>query len=105
MRPYRIKHVPTGLYYDPGEVNLTKNGKVYTTSVRAFSCFTSGYIPVKARANSTLHKSTKDIIQWEKVTYYPSRVYARIPVEQFIKERYENNINRRRVCPIDSVGS
>ena len=29
--PYRIKHEPTGLYYKPGSINLTKNGKVYIT--------------------------------------------------------------------------
>ena len=86
MRPYRIKHVPTGLYYKPGEVNLSKNGKVYTTGVNAFSYFTCGYIPVSARANSKLQTSTKGVIQWEKITYYPSRVSARIPIEQFVKE-------------------
>ncbi|MDE6649783.1 MAG: hypothetical protein K2K45_07620 [Muribaculaceae bacterium] len=86
MKPYRIKHVPTGLYYKPGEVNLTKNGKVYTTGVNAFSYFSHGYIPVSARANSKLHTSTKDVIQWEPTAYYPSRVSARIPIDQFIKE-------------------
>ena len=86
MKPYRIKHVPTGLYYKPGEVNLTKNGRIYTTEVNAFSYFSCGYIPVKARANSKLHTSTKGVIPWEKTAYYPSRVSARIPIEQFIKE-------------------
>ena len=86
MRPYRIKHIPTGLYYKPGEVNLTKNGKVYTTGVNAFSYFTDGYIPVSARVNSKLHTSTKGVIQWGKTAYYPSRVSAKIPIEQFIKE-------------------
>ena len=86
MKPYRIKHVSTGLYYKPGEVNLTKNGKVYTTGVNAFSYFTCGYIPVSARANSKLHTSTKGVIQWGKTAYYPSKVSARIPIEQFVKE-------------------
>ena len=86
MKPYRIKHIPTGLYYKPGEVNLSKNGKVYTAEVNVFSYSTRGYIPVSARANSKLHTSTKGVIQWEKTAYYPSRVSAKIPVEQFIKE-------------------
>lgn len=86
MNPYRIKHVPTGLYYKPGEVNLTKNGKIYTTGVNALSYFSRGYIPVSARANSKLHTSTKGVIQWEPTAYYPSRVSARIPIDQFIKE-------------------
>nr|DAG99789.1 MAG TPA: hypothetical protein [Crassvirales sp.] len=31
MRPYRIKHKPTGLYYKPSSkgTNLSKEGKVY----------------------------------------------------------------------------
>lgn len=86
MTPYRIKHVPTGLYYKPGEVNLSKNGKVYTTATNAFSYFTCGYIPISAREGSKLHLSTKDKIMWEPVKFYPSRVTARIPIEQFIKE-------------------
>lgn len=63
MKPYRISHVPTGVYYRPGEVNLTKNGKVYTMGVNALSYYSHGYIPVSARANSKLHTSTKGIIQ------------------------------------------
>lgn len=31
MNPYRVKHIPTGLYYKPGETNLSKNGKIYQT--------------------------------------------------------------------------
>lgn len=86
MKPYRIKHVPTGLYYKPGKVNLSKNGKVYTTGVNAFSYFTCGYIPVSARKGSKLHTSTQDLIAWETKTYSSWEVSARIPIEQFIKE-------------------
>lgn len=39
MRPYRIKHIPTGLYYKPGEVNLTKNGKCsFQSSANRHAC-------------------------------------------------------------------
>lgn len=31
MIPYRIKHKATGLYYKPGNPNLSKIGKVYMT--------------------------------------------------------------------------
>lgn len=86
MRPYRIKHVPTGLYYKPGKVNLTKNGKVYTTGVNAFSYFSSGYIPVGARKGSKLHISTQDKIHWLPVTYKSYKVSACIPIGQFVKE-------------------
>ena len=87
MKPYIINHVPTGLYYKPGgEVNLTKNGKVYTTGVNAFNYFTRGYIPVGARKGSKLHLSTQNIIAWLPVAYYSWKVSACIPIEQFVKE-------------------
>ena len=32
MKPYRVKHVPTGLYYKPDEPQLSeKGGKIYTS--------------------------------------------------------------------------
>ena len=86
MKPYRIKYVPTGLYYKPGEVNLSKNGKVYTTGTNAFSYFSRGYIPVSARKGSKLHMSTQDIIRWLPTAYYSWKMSAQIPIEQFIKE-------------------
>lgn len=86
MKPYRIKHVPTGLYYKPGEVNLSKNGKVYTTGVNAFSYFTRGYIPIGARKGSKLHTSTQGLIAWIPTAYKPWKLSACVPIEQFIKE-------------------
>ena len=86
MKRYRIKHVPTGLYYKPGEVNLSKNGKVYTTGVNAFSYFSCGYIPVGARKGSKLHISTQNIIRWLPTAYYSWKVSSQIPIDQFIKE-------------------
>lgn len=39
MKAYRIKHIPTGLYYQPtkGGSNLSVKGKVYLTNVTRFS--------------------------------------------------------------------
>lgn len=54
MKPYRVKHVPTGLYYKPAIPQLSENGgKIYTTSnniiqyAKAFG--TTIYIPVNSR--------------------------------------------------------
>lgn len=48
MRPYRIKHKPTGLYYypGPGRTNLTFKGKVYKTKQNAFDYYWDGLIPI-----------------------------------------------------------
>ena len=32
MNLHRIKHIPTGLYYKPGENNLSEKGKIYLTN-------------------------------------------------------------------------
>lgn len=37
MEPYKIKHRPSGLYYQPGPINLGKRGKVYTTNQSVLS--------------------------------------------------------------------
>lgn len=43
MKPYRLKHKPTGLYYTPvkgryeNQSNLSKNGKVYLNKINALT--------------------------------------------------------------------
>lgn len=36
MKLYKLKHIPTGLFYTPsrGSGNLSKNGKIYTSKPR-----------------------------------------------------------------------
>lgn len=36
---YRIKHKPTGLYYKPGDTNLSKKGKIYTSGGNVLSYY------------------------------------------------------------------
>ena len=86
MNPYRIKHIPTGLYYKPGDVNLSKNGKVYLSGVSALSTYSEDYIPVHVRTNSQLHKSTEGKIAWRPAYSKSWMVYAKIPKAEFIKE-------------------
>lgn len=48
MRPYRIKHIPTGLYYYPGtgRTNLTFRGKIYKTKQNVFGYYRWSPIPI-----------------------------------------------------------
>lgn len=32
IKLYRLKHKPTGLYYQPGNINLSMKGKIYTSN-------------------------------------------------------------------------
>lgn len=87
MKPYRIKHIPTGLYYKPGVSNLSKNGKVYMTSGNILTYTdTPPYVVVSIRVASKIYKETKDYISWVSQTYGRNLMTARISKNQFEKE-------------------
>lgn len=86
MKPYRIKHIPTGLYYKPGEVNLSKTGKVYQTANNILTYVCRGVVLVEVTKGSKIHEATKDKIQWEPSRYHPWHVIAKLPITEFEKE-------------------
>lgn len=59
----------TGLYYKPGETNLSKTGKVYQTGGNILTYVCRGVVPVEVRKGSKIHESTKDRIQWEQARF------------------------------------
>ena len=82
---YRIKHIPTGLYYANG-YKLSKKGKIYTKKgdnilEKDYSQETHGNKDSKSNArkgyiniliqspDSPIYKMTKDIIKWEECRY------------------------------------
>ena len=69
MKPYRMKHVPTGLYYQPHKhrgSHLSKVGKVYQRSYNGVENGNYGHktFQVLCQRDSTIHKKTKDILEW-----------------------------------------
>lgn len=86
MNPYRIKHIPTGLYYKPGKVNLSKTGKVYQTVKNILTHVSRGVVFMEVRKDSKMYESTKDKIQWEPARFHPWHVAAKLPITEFEKE-------------------
>lgn len=86
MKPYRIKHIPTGLYYKPGEVNLSKTGKVYQTAGNILTYVSRDVVLVEVRKGSKIYEATKDIIRWEPTKFHPWHVIAKLPITEFEKE-------------------
>lgn len=86
MKPYRIKHIPTGLYYKPGEVNLSKTGKVYQTANNILTYVSRDAVLVEVSKGSKIHEATKDKIQWESSRSRPWHVVAKLPITEFEKE-------------------
>lgn len=90
MKPYRVKHIPTGLYYKPvGSTynNLSKSGKIYWTKSNVLN--TDIYerngkrcIGIHIATDSPIHKRTQNIINWEK-SYNTRKQIAWIPIEEF----------------------
>lgn len=86
MNPYRIKHIPTGLYYKPGKLNLSKKGKVYMDGSSVLSSAGSDSIIVSIRKCSKIHEATKDRIQWELARFMYGYMIAKLPITEFEKE-------------------
>lgn len=78
IQPYKLKHVPTGLYYQPHKhrgSNLSKRGKIYQTSTNGLSSAIKYHernpeseqlkkFSVYVEKGSVIHKMTLDTLNW-----------------------------------------
>jgi len=79
---YKVKHIPTGLYYQPHKhrgSNLSKRGKVYQTQTHglssAFRSFKTNpdgnnghnsLFTVYCQKDSSIYNATNDILVWQE---------------------------------------
>lgn len=90
MKPYRMKHIPTGMYYQPHKFrgsNLSQKGKIYQTAVNGVSSSISGghkILMVYVREGSIVHKKTKGILLYSPYEYM--QVKAETRFEDWVKE-------------------
>lgn len=68
MKPYRIKHIQSGLYYKPStssKNNLSENGKIYTTKRNVLNMPNSHeLIRIVVESKSRIYNKTKSLIDW-----------------------------------------
>lgn len=88
MKPYRLKHIPTGLYYKPNSSNtLSKKGKIYQTKGNVITYLNSTSIEIYCIKDSTIHKLTKDVLNWIDLGYIiGSKLYFETKVSDWEKE-------------------
>ena len=87
MNPYRLKHKPSGLYYQPikGGSNLGTRGKVYLTDANGLTGQRDPML-ISVQNNSLAYKKSKDILPWEKSTCFYERMICYVPHSDFEKE-------------------
>ena len=91
MKPYRLKHVPTGYYYQPKKhmgSHFSKNGKVYLTKANGLNDVPESFttFTVYAYYDSSVYKKTKETLPWVKCNYDRCYYYLVTMKSDWIKE-------------------
>lgn len=90
VKPYRIKHKASGLYYQPAinHSNLSKKGKVYMTNNSPLMLNDSyDYIDISVRKGTKLHNILEKLMPLKGVKRsYGAEVCYRVPKSEFEKE-------------------
>lgn len=93
-RPYKIKHVPSGLYYQPYKhrgSNLSKLGKIYQTknNILSLGYFSDGsprkILTVFADKDTRIFKDFKSVFDWQESSSY-NQVKVDTNANDWIKE-------------------
>ena len=89
---YKLKHVPTGLYYQPhkhGGSNLSKRGKIYQTATHGLS---STYrskdktFSIYTQKDGIVYRQTKDILNYRECRWSYNQMIAETNVVDWIIE-------------------
>lgn len=79
MKPYKLKHIPTGLYYQPNKhkgSNFSKRGKIYQTknNILSLAFHSDGSsrkeLYIFAYVDTLIYKEFKDKLVWEESSGY-----------------------------------
>lgn len=93
MKPYRIKHIKSGFYYQPAKggyhkSNLSTKGKVYLTNINPLCSKGVDYIWIEVNKSTKIYKklveqgiftSTDETDRYGNISY-------KVPKDQFIIE-------------------
>lgn len=94
MKAYRLKHIPTGLYYQPskGGNNLSERGKVYLTNANPLSIDRGcDYIWMDLKADGKIYRAYSDSLpELKECPYNGSVMQGRVPKDKF-KIEYIND--------------
>ena len=86
MKPYRIKHKATGLYYQPlvNGNNLSKTGKVYLTSRNCLNGDRFSYVIIELNPQGRVYKEYEHLFK-KKLNHF-SDITFEVSKTEFGKE-------------------
>lgn len=86
MKPHRVKHLPTGLYYKPygNTSNLSKTGKVYLNNTNPLNLnYGRDYIPITINYKSSILKNFLENLPELSLSKNQKEYSGRIPKSKF----------------------
>lgn len=91
MKPYKVKHVPTGLYYQPhkhGGSNLSKRGKIYQTARHGLSDAFRNHTSFKiyCAKYSLVYNLTSHILNYTESKWSWNQMVAETDIKDWIIE-------------------
>lgn len=96
MKPYRLKHIPTGLYFQPTNNwnNLSKKGKIYTGNSNGLTgCQDTITLDINPDTNTgklALSKLSAASV-YQRGGYRKERLVYRANVNEFVREYVKSN--------------
>jgi hypothetical protein len=88
MKPYKLKHIPTGLYYQPHKhrgSHLSKKGKIYQTNTNGVETGNKTFT-VCCEKDSQIHKLTESIFNWVGCSWANNQLRAETNFEDWVRE-------------------
>lgn len=95
---YKLKHVPTGLYYQPHKhrgSNLSKKGKIYQTATHGLSSAMRDRhttFSIQVEKDSIIHKLTKDILNYKECRWTYNQLHAETLLTDWIIEEIKTTV-------------
>lgn len=96
MKPYRLKHIPTGLYFQPTNNwnNLSKKGKIYTGNLNGLAGY-QDTIALSINPNTNTGKLALAKLSaasvYQRDGYSKDRLVYRANVNEFVREYTKSN--------------
>ena len=97
MKIYKLKHVPTGMYYQPHKhrgSNLSKRGKIYQTATHGLSSAFKNEdkpFPVYVEKDSKVHKETMGILIYSECKWSYNQLKADTNTSDWIIEHIKTD--------------